>query len=123
MAYMNQEKKKVIHEALKKVIPKSWKWTLRVQHHSSIYLTIHSAPVELIKSNAMARDHDKGISINRYYLDRQYSGDLLKTFQDISKAMQAAGWYDRSDAMVDYFDTGYYINIEIGRWNKPFIVK
>jgi len=29
-------------------------------------------------------------------------------------------WYDRSDAMTDYFDTAFYYNISIGDYNKPY---
>lgn len=28
--------------------------------------------------------------------------------------------YDDSDGMIDYFDTNFYLNLEIGRWDKPF---
>ena len=30
------------------------------------------------------------------------------------------GWYDNSDAMIDYFDTAYYMDISVGDWNKPY---
>ena len=47
MAYMNQEKKARIAAALKTVIPPTWKWSLGVRNHSTITLTIASAPVDL----------------------------------------------------------------------------
>jgi hypothetical protein len=25
--------------------------------------------------------------------------------------------------MTDYFDTAYYVHIQIGQWDKPFMVK
>ena len=30
--------------------------------------------------------------------------------------------YDHSDAMTDYFDRGFYLWLQIGKWNKPFAV-
>ena len=33
------------------------------------------------------------------------------------------GWYDKSDAMTDYFDTAYYISMNVGEWNKPYVQK
>ena len=30
---------------------------------------------------------------------------------------------DNSDAMIDYFDTAFYTNISIGKWNKPYEYK
>jgi hypothetical protein len=29
--------------------------------------------------------------------------------------------YDNSDSQSDYFDVNFYLEINIGRWNKPFI--
>ena len=48
MAYMSQENKKSIAVNLKTVIPASWKWSLSVRHHSTLVLTIASAPIDLI---------------------------------------------------------------------------
>lgn len=39
MAYMAQEKKAKIAEALKLVVPKGWKYHLSVKNHSSICFT------------------------------------------------------------------------------------
>lgn len=133
MAYMNQEKKTIIAAALKAVIPKSWKYSLSVDNHSTIVLTIKSAPVDLmaeifkVGNNRNCGDYQKFSAVptehgvNPYYLDRQFDAHL-ELFEDIKKAMYSAGWYNNSDAMTDYFDIAYYIDIKLGRWNKPFIV-
>jgi hypothetical protein len=31
--------------------------------------------------------------------------------------------HDNSDIMTDYFDVGWYVNIYVGKWNKPYNVK
>ena len=36
--------------------------------------------------------------------------------------LKAAGYYDKSDAMTDYFDTAYYFHLNVGQWDKPYIV-
>lgn len=30
--------------------------------------------------------------------------------------------YDDSDGMIDYFDTNFYLHLNIGKWDKPFQV-
>jgi hypothetical protein len=42
--------------------------------------------------------------------------------KELKEALMAADYYDRSDAMTDYFDTAYYYDINIGKWNKPYVV-
>jgi hypothetical protein len=37
--------------------------------------------------------------------------------------MKSAGWYDNSDAQIDYFDTAYYYDVNIGNWKKPYKVE
>lgn len=134
MAYMNQEKKAVIRDALKKVMPKSWKWSLSVYHHSTIVLTIKSAPYDLIQevyrvnNNRVCADYQKfqekpkSVDVNPYWLQNQF--DIhLPVFEQIVKALKGADWYDDSDIMTDYFNTAYYYDIKLGRWDKPFEVK
>ncbi len=38
----------------------------------------------------------------------------------IIPAMKGADWYDKSDAQIDYFDTAYYYDVNVGSWNKPY---
>jgi len=37
--------------------------------------------------------------------------------------MKGADWYDNSDAQTDYFDTAYYVDVNVGKWDKPYIVE
>ena len=36
------------------------------------------------------------------------------------KELKSADWYDESDAQVDYFNTAYYVDINVGQWDKPY---
>lgn len=112
MAYVNQEKKAKIAAELKKVMPKDWKYSLAVRHHSTIVLTIRSAPVDLIAIN-------KYRQINPYHLADHFTGELLETIKKIIAALNIDN-HDRSDSMSDYFDVGHYVDVSLGRFDKPF---
>ena len=122
MAYMNQEKKKIIASKLKPVLKKyGVKGTLSVRNHSSIVLNVKSGPVDFIKDYGDAEDARKfGIQVNPYWFEEHFTGKSKKFLQEAFKALKSAGYYDRSDAQIDYFDTAYYYDINIGRWNKPY---
>lgn len=131
MAYMNPARKSVIAAALKSIIPAGWKYSLSVDNHSSIVLTIAAAPVDLLGeirrvSNSQPENSDSPIpemthsSINHHYLARQFEGETLALFRRIDAAMHD-GNHNNSDIQTDYFDVGWYVDINIGRWNKPFI--
>ena len=51
-----------------------------------------------------------------------YNGQSLAFLSEVIPALKSADWYDESDAMIDYFNTAYYFDINVGKWNKPYIL-
>jgi hypothetical protein len=123
MAFMNQENKARLAVEIAKVMPTGWKYSLAVKHHSTLVLTIRQANVDLIGDNISAVRHSQGrpthINLNEHNLQGEYSGKLLKIFESIRGAMMV-GNHDRSDIQSDYFDVGWYIDINIGAWDSQF---
>lgn len=118
MAYVSKEKKAAIAAELKQIMPQGWKFSLAVHNHSMIVLTISAAPVDLVAA-CLYQDKGAHIALNHHYLDRAFDGDLLATFEAFKTALNI-GNHDRSDSMTDYFDVGHYVNMQIGKWDKPF---
>lgn len=129
MAYMNQDKKRVIKAAIDKIAkPYGIKYSLRVNSHMSITCTITAAPIDFI-GNFKAVTGDKfkingalshHISVNPYWYQDHFTGKPREVIGQLIDALKAANYYDRSDAMTDYFDTAYYFNLNIGDYNRPF---
>lgn len=116
MAWMNQERKAALAAGLKKVMPKGWKYSLAVRHHSTLVLTISEAPIDLVAQSLSSDEQKKRgyIDVNQYHIEGVSSGSLLKTFTASRDAMMV-GNHDNSDPMTDYFDVGWYIDINVGR--------
>jgi len=130
MAHMNQAKKAVIKAAMDKVLKaRGFKYSLRVDHYSSITCTIQAGPVDFIgnfndktkqefsRGGRLDRDY---LQVNLYWIDDHFTGAAAQILKECREALQAAGYYDRSDAMTDYFDTAYYMHLNIGAWDKPY---
>jgi len=136
MAYMNQERKAKIAQALKPVLAKyKVKGTLRVRNHTAITLTLKSGPIDFIaNSNRVCGSNHYQVSrgfrpntnsydqVNPYWFQDHYDGVAKEFLTEAFKALKAADYYDNSDAMTDYFDTAYYYDLNIGRWDKPYVV-
>ena len=136
MAYMNQERKQKIAQALKPVLAKfGVKGTLRVRNHTAITLTLKSGPIDFIaNSNRVCGNNHYQVSrgfrpntnsydqVNPYWFQDHYDGVAKEFLTEAFKALKAADYYDNSDAMTDYFDTAYYYDLNIGRWDKPYVV-
>ena len=58
-------------------------------------------------------------TINKYYIDKQFSGVALDFLENLLSILKQ-GHYDNSDIMTDYFDCAWYIDIKIGEWDKPY---
>ena len=116
MAYMNQERKKELAPAMKAVFKKyGMKATIAVRHHSTLVANIKSGPIDFGEYT-----HGDGyIQVNEYHIDRHYEGDAREFLLELKEAMMK-GNHDHSDPMTDYFNVGWYIDINVGGWNKPY---
>lgn len=123
MAYMNQEKKAKIAAVLKPILKKyGLKGSLSVRNHMAIVLTISEGSIDFfadVKSNTYRGDI-KNLDINPYWYKEHFTGKSLDALSEIVPAMYSADYYDNSDASIDYFDTAYYVDVTIGKWNKPY---
>lgn len=133
MAYINQATKKLIKEELDKVVPKDLKYTLKIRDHSLITMVIRKGKVNFhqnrneklvgkfdrYQQEIAPIELSKTLDINCYYVDDQFSGEVLDLIKKIQKAMNIKNW-NRSDIQTDYFDVGYYIGIQVGEWEKPY---
>jgi hypothetical protein len=132
---MSQEKKQKIAARVKPILKAyNVKGSLRVRNHSTLVLTLRSGTLDFIHDlvdNRMSLlgevqlDKDKlrekyTLDVNPYWFQEHYTGRSLAFLSEVFEAMKSADWYDRSDAQVDYFDTAYYVDVNIGDWNKPY---
>lgn len=135
MAYMSQETKSKIAPAVKAVLKKyGVKGTLAVRNHSTLVLNIKSGKLDFIRNfnetiqtdvHMFGRGFTKAetnIDVNPYHYEKHFSGKVLKFVDEIMKVMNKGNW-DKSDIQTDYFNVGWYTDINIGRWNKPYILE
>ena len=137
MAYMNQERKAKITKMLKPILAKyKVKGSLSVRNHSTIVLTLKSGAIDFIGNSNRVCGNDfyqvqRGFKptttgydhVNPYWFQDHYDGDAKAFLTEAFKALKSADWYDESDAMIDYFNIAYYVDVNIGKWNSPYIVQ
>jgi hypothetical protein len=131
MAYMNQERKAKIATILKPILKKyGVNGSLSVRNHMTICLTVKSGKIDFIGNfnetvNTVRGDRMAvgSIDVNPYWFQDHFSGVSKQFLTEAFKALKGADWYDRSDAMTDYFDTAYYVDLNIGKWNKHYVLE
>ena len=130
MAFLDKNDVAQIRKELNESFPQ-FKFGVVKRHSMEVAVTIKSGPTDF--SSIFSDEYSakrQYAQINAYHLDKFYGvhADFLGKIITIIKTAPSrgegyhkdSGWYDRSDAMVDYFDTAYYISLHIGRWDKPY---
>jgi hypothetical protein len=140
MAYMSQEKKAKIAPKIKAILAKyKVKGSLSVRNHSSLVLNLKSGSIDLIENyietdsktfhgNKMSQDQidyirsKKSMDVNPYWFKEHFSGKSLDFLKEIFVAMNDGNW-DKSDIQSDYFNVGWYVDVNVGKWDKPYTVE
>ena len=135
MAYISTEEVAAIRKELKAQLPQ-YKFSVTKHHHSSVTVAFMKGPAF---AEFQSRDRYTGEfkddviegheQLNHHWAMDVYgeeNGALIKKVEEIIKTapVKAGGraWYDKSDAMTDYFDTAFYMSIHVGKWDKPYEV-
>lgn len=131
MAYFNQEMKIERMPAIKSVLKKyNCKGTVSVDGNRTLKVTLSEGfdfipfmnPSYTDKSIEQMRQEKYNYSVNPYWIEQHWTGKAKDMLLELEGAMKGNDWFDKSDIMTDYFNTAFYINISIGRWDKPYLV-
>ena len=135
MAYMCQTKKAQIAPVVKKILKKyGVKGTLAVRNHMTLVLNVKSGPIDFIKNYnettvtlpggdlmRFSPAH-KCLGVNTFWYHEHFSGKAKNFLKEVIQAMNV-GNHDNSRIEVDYFDVGWYIDVNIGKWDKAYILE
>ncbi len=136
MAYMNQEQKKQRAPQIKKVLKKyGLKGTIGVRNYSTLYVTIKEGALDFIgAAQKINNDYAEMRGIKPVIMDnydtihhthadryRRFDETIANFIDELAAAMKGDNYYNNDDAMTDYFDRAFYIDINIGNWEKPYI--
>ena len=115
MAYVSQEKKAQLAPAIKAVLKKyGIKGSISVRHHSSLVVTIKSGNIDF-------GQRDGYTQVNEYWIHEHYEGVARDFLTELLEAMKGPDYFCEDDAMTDYFHRSHYTDINIGKWDRPYV--
>ncbi len=135
MAYMSQEKKAKIAPKIKAILAKyKVKGSLAVRNHSTLCLNLKSGSIDFIaNSNKVCGNSPYQVAsgfkpstsgydqVNPYHFKDHYDGKAFAFMREVFHAMNE-GNHDHSDIQSDYFNVGWYVDVNIGKWDKPYLL-
>ena len=135
MAYVSQELKSKLSPAIKAVCKKyGIKASIAVRNHMTLCLNIKSGAIDFIGNSnrvcgadfyQVARGFKPNTTgydqVNPYHFQSHYDGDAKAFLSEVLAVMNDGNW-DKSDIQSDYFNVGWYVDVNIGSWNKPYSV-
>ena len=132
MAYISSESVKDKRNRIKKALPE-FKFSVTIDNYSSIIIRIVEGPLPMPVYESQERERIHGglysddfrkdnQQVNHYWYKDHYKDfpEWIKVFNQIIEIANE-GNYDESDIQSDYHHVGFYLNLEIGRWDKPYI--
>lgn len=137
MAYVSQDRKKALAPQIRKVLKQyGMKGTIAVRNHSTLVVNIKSGDLDVcgnwfenLKPEAYYLENNdvapKSVDVNTYHIESSYTGEVRDFLVALVAAMNGEGCeteenFDKSDSMTDYFHVGWYIDINVGGWKKPY---
>ena len=136
MAYISQAEKQAIAPAVKALLKAyNLKGSLSVSNHSTLVLTLTAGAIDFFASanrknkeyallrNEYPREVKGHMNVNVYWYDIHFDGVAAEFLGKAIQALRGEGWYDNTDLQSDYFDTKHYVDIRIGKWDKPYILQ
>ena len=137
MAYMSQERKAELAPAIR-----AWckshgvKASIAVKHDTKLVVNIKSGSLDFCENyydNAYAHavitsvsktapitlQKPTHIQVNPYWAQDHFTGDCREFLIGLLELMNI-GNHDNSDIQSDYFNVGWYVDVNIGSYNKPY---
>ena len=113
MAYISTEQVKSIRDQIKKAYP-NYKWSISRRHSSTVVIILQESDLPI----------ETHVQVNQYWLKETEKlttkGKLI--FQHVMEICNSVErCYDRNaeDVGADYGDSTYFIDLDIGQWDKP----
>jgi len=140
MAYFNQERKAQKAPVIKAILKKyGVKGSLAVRNNSTFVLNLKSGSIDFIENfietdsnvfhgKKMSQEQieyirkNRSLDVNVYWYKEHFSGKALSFLEEVITTMNG-GNHDNSDIQTDYFDVGWYVDVNIGQWNKPYVLE
>ena len=126
MAYVSQEDKKKLAPQIKAVLKKyGMKGSIAVRHHSTLVCNIKSGKLDILGALPVSeygpRDY---VQVNPYWIKENYEDETVVAFlTELKAAMEGEDYFCEDDIMTDYFHRSHYTDINVGQWNKPYILE
>lgn len=101
---------------------KDYKFSVRTEYYSggsSIYIKLVSGPVPAFKEDAPRPYISTMSDISEKF---GLTSEVYAVLSDVVAYCNSFN-YDDSDSMTDYFDTNFYLHINVGEYGKPYEVK
>ena len=125
MAYVSQEMKKELAPQIKAVLKKyGMKGSIAVRHHMSLVVNIKSGKLDILGALGASEYERDYVQVNPYWIEENYDNPKVVAFlTELKEAMEGPNFFCHDDSMTDYFHRSHYIDINVGQWNKPYILE
>ena len=137
MPSFSQQDKKTIAPKIKALAQEyGVKCSLSVRHHTTVVLTVSAGELDFVsdynkslaeqnKTREPDRKHnlvtDGYIDICKNTIEEDFTGKCKAFLVLARQILMSVNYYEESNPIDDYYRVAYYIEIDVGRYNKPYV--
>ncbi len=130
MAYITAKEVAVIRADLKDAF-RGWKFKVCLDSgHLGVRVHFMSGPVPLYAygpvdgwRNPCHRDASMAMKchqINHFYIKENHPEETALILNHVHAIITKEHW-DETDSQIDYFNCAFYVHMEVGTWQKPYV--
>ena len=114
MAYISAEEVKEIRNRIKAAFP-LYKWSITGEHGSTVRVALMESDLSFSQNV---------IQVNHYYVKEHYEDnpkarDVFLKVLDLIYGVKEHVDRSAGNPYADYCDCNYYVNLHVGKWDKP----
>ena len=120
MPFISKDRVKEIRTQIKKEFSK-FKFSITKRHYSSVYIKILSGPIQLMHPEYLLRGHEP---VNHFYIQDHFKDMPAEVSNMLYRIYQIANFGNYTESVDgDYgYIPSFYVNIDIGDWDRPYKV-
>jgi hypothetical protein len=133
MAYITTQEVAEIRKALKAEFGKKFKFSVaRRDGGLAVTVAIMAGKCDFsaMWEGRAPQDYGYGYqNVNPYFINQENYPGNVTLFKKIDKIIKSApanaeggrAYFNDSDSQTDYFHTAFYYDIQIGKWDRPYV--
>jgi hypothetical protein len=121
MAYISTDEVRAIRNTLKEKYKGKFKFSVKKSDNTEVIVTVLSGATDFSDVSKNSFDVNQ-YHLHMYGVHEELFGSIMQVIKTAPASIEGGrAWFDKSNSMIDYFHTAFYITLRVGSWDKQYV--